>query len=384
LPSSSPLDSLTPDNRIIVIHPQYERARSLLARLLAQACYLAVDETVSSIEAFTRLLNQAAAHQAVAVEQVGVVIIDEADRVSDDLIIAFVGHLLQRMHPHSRIVVYARQLPTRLIAHTLWQKWICVFNPEPMFENDDPDEGDAAREHLRVFAFGHGRAMLEEKTIVNWGGALPQSLFFFMIDRQLVARYDVFNIFWPAMSTQAATNVFHVTKRKISDVLGFELTRYGGGFYRLSPLIRLSYDVSRFLDIIAQAEQAPPGMAIRMLRYAVHMYRSGYLSTIDAEWAKLRRHQLEVAYIDALVQLARLLIDQGDDTAALGSLLRALHFQVYREDIALMAMQLYMRLNMNADALSLYERVRDELKATLGVKPNAALMQLAQTLGVRG
>ena len=40
----------------------------------------------------------------------------------------------------------------------------------------------------------------------------------------MVTRDEIFETFWPGLPTKEATNVFHVTKRKISERLGYELT----------------------------------------------------------------------------------------------------------------------------------------------------------------
>ncbi|NJL95427.1 MAG: hypothetical protein HC915_17740, partial [Anaerolineae bacterium] len=99
---------------------------------------------------------------------------------------------------------------------------------------------------LEVRAFGAGRVQLNGQAVVSWDGILPRSLFFFLVDKGLATRTEIFNTFWPNLSVREATNVFHVTKRKISEVLGIDLTVYMSGFYHISPKIHLSYDVALF------------------------------------------------------------------------------------------------------------------------------------------
>ena len=41
-------------------------------------------------------------------------------------------------------------------------------------------------------------------------------------------RADIFKEFWPGLPIKSATNVFHVTKRKIGERLGCDLTSYAG------------------------------------------------------------------------------------------------------------------------------------------------------------
>ena len=72
----------------------------------------------------------------------------------------------------------------------------------------------------------------------------------------MVTRAEIFQTFWPNLTTREATNVFHVTKRKISEVLGTELTVYGSSFYHISPQIQLSYDVSLFNQLVQDSDTA--------------------------------------------------------------------------------------------------------------------------------
>ena len=96
---------------------------------------------------------------------------------------------------------------------------------------------------------------------VQLDGALPRNLFFYFIDNPLVTRDDIFGTFWPTLSIKEATNVFHVTKRKISERItmkveesgNYELTQYSSGFYMPGDKVVRHYDAGDFQDAVEKA-----------------------------------------------------------------------------------------------------------------------------------
>ena len=110
------------------------------------------------------------------------------------------------------------------------------------------------RPQLEIYALGRGYAFVNGQEITNWDGALPRNLFFYFVDHPLVTRDEIFATFWPKLSVKEATNVFHVTKRKISERISgkvggsksYELTQYQAGFYMPSEKVVRHYDVADF------------------------------------------------------------------------------------------------------------------------------------------
>src|SRR5260370_15199033 len=135
----------------------------------------------------------------------------------------------------------------------------------------------ADRALLEVYALGLGHASINGRKIDRWDGALPRSLFFYFIDRGMVTRDEIFQTFWPTLSIREATNVFHVTKRKISEILGFDLTVYWSGFYRISPDIDLYYDVVKFVEDVQNSVVANDHDGIQLLERAIDLSRGLFL-----------------------------------------------------------------------------------------------------------
>jgi two-component SAPR family response regulator len=177
-----------------------------------------------------------------------------------------------------------------------------------------------------------------------------------------------------------ATNVFHVTKRKISEVLGIDLTEYWSGFYHISPKIELSYDVVRFSELFQDSAVASLDGMIDLLRQSISLYRDDFLNSLQMDWVHNRRRELRQTYGEALISLGKALEQQGHISEALGLYLRATTTNPHREDVALNAMKLYQNMNMHADALLVYERLKAELNEYLGVAPNHQLQELAGEL----
>jgi two-component SAPR family response regulator len=173
----------------------------------------------------------------------------------------------------------------------------------------------------------------------------------------MTTRAEIFQTFWPMLSTREATNVFHVTKRKISEVLGRDLTTYWSGFYRISPDIELSYDVRQFSELLQTSAIADPNDAEEQLIRAVALYRDTFLSSTDLPWAKQRREELAMDYADALTELGDLLANRDEIDYALGHYLRALAINKQRTPLAKKIMKIYHKTDQHAAAIALYDYI---------------------------
>src|SRR6185436_12766505 len=130
--------------------------------------------------------------------------------------------------------------------------------------------------HLEVYGFSGGSVFMNGLPVESWDGPLPRNLFYYFVDHPMVTRDELFETFWPELPTKEATNVFHVTKRKISERLGFELTAYSGGFYRPSGQMAVHYDVRNFETLLGavsfedeELTEVPPAWYS-----AIHLYRT--------------------------------------------------------------------------------------------------------------
>jgi two-component SAPR family response regulator len=244
---------------------------------------------------------------------------------------------------------------------------------------------ETPRPQLETYALGRGHAVVNGHEITNWDGALPRNLFFFFMDNRLVTRDQIFNTFWSNLSIKEATNVFHVTKRKISERISlkvpdpenYELTIYTNGFYMPSDKVVRHYDVDDFQSAVDRATITnDPREEARLYQHAVDLYKAPFLETLKLDWVVERRAQLKLLYAQALIGLGRIYEQNGDKPGALGYYIRALKETPDREDVHRAVMALYLDLGMPGDVKAQYDRLRAILKKKHGIQPSAETQAL--------
>jgi DNA-binding SARP family transcriptional activator len=336
------------------------RVAGLESGLSADKCVQSLLKGLQPIGAFTFIIDD----------------FDLADQYTQDFVVSLVNSLPKG----SQVVLGGRHLPAELLTNPGLQGKAQFFpvDPDRMLVDylDQPSELAL----LEVYGLGPGRALINGRPIDRWDGMLPRSLFFYLIDRGMVTRDEIFTTFWPNLSVREATNVFHVTKRKISEILGFDLTVYWSGFYRLSPDVQLHYDVVKFAENVQNSAVQGDNEAINMLEQAIYLYRGPFLSMLDMDWAKNRREELELTYADALSSLGKLRQRQGETGEALGLYMRASRTQPQREDLARGIMLLFAELGQPDRALEVYNQLASELKRSLGVGPDRQTVELSEQI----
>jgi two-component SAPR family response regulator len=207
-----------------------------------------------------------------------------------------------------------------------------------------------------------------------------------------VTRDEIFETFWPNLNVKEATNVFHVTKRKISERIGakvsdnksYELTQYSGGFYMPSKKIVRHYDVSDFQDAIEQSMIATSDEKEKdLLIRAIELYKEPFLQTVSMQWVGDRREHLKQLYAQALIGMARLHKRNHELRHALGYFARALKETPEREDLHREVMMIYMEQNHYDDAYRQYttlERILDQL---LGIGPSSETRDLFEMINAQ-
>jgi two-component SAPR family response regulator len=291
-------------------------------------------------------------------------------------------HIAGYLTPGHRVVLSGREMPITLVESPLTKGRLALLPVDDKRMLVDYAHPDPTRIFLEVRAFGQGQVWVNGRPMERWEGFLPRSLFFFFVDRAMTTRDDIFNTFWPNLSTREATNVFHVTKRKVSEILGTNLTVYGAGFYRIAPEIDLRYDVVNFQEAVQAAAIADDEEAQELYQIAIDLYREDFLSGMKGDWIQRRREEMASTYTEALIGLARIHQRRGELDKALGLFLRATATTPHREDLIRGIMQLYHTLGESERALEVYYRLEDALYKTFGVKPDRKTTDLADEIRV--
>jgi two-component SAPR family response regulator len=309
-----------------------------------------------------------------------VLFIDELDRVPhDDGFQKFIRALVDNLPKNAQLA-----FSSRLLTHQPWYEMVAsgeavVLGTEHRKNDVMFTVEERPKPQLEVYALGRGYALVNGQQITNWDGALPRNLFFFFIDRPLVTRDEIFEVFWPNLSVKEATNVFHVTKRKISERISmkvegggnYELTQYSSGFYMPSDKIVRHYDIADFQEAVEQAlVTTDERKEENLLSRAIDLYKAPFLQTINMKWVEERREYLRQLYAQALIGIGRLQLRRDDKERALGFFTRALKEVQEREDIHREVMKLYLHMGMVNDARQQYHRLEEILQSTIGISPS--------------
>ncbi len=398
---------LPPSKHVLILHPQFRHHTALINAFVdaspsANPLYVALAQPGTSLDILWAQLGReladlyqvtvpslsTPANPGLAAEQFAqataslspLMLMLSAYDNADASVHEFVAQIIPHLREQDRFLLVSRSWPAHLVnkLHTSDSLAVLPVAPDDMLlDYLDRDEG---RVLLEVRALGSGQVFIDGNQVDQWDGALPRALFFYFVDRGMTTRDEVFATFWPELSTREATNVFHVTKRKISEILGVDLTVYSSGFYRISPRIDLHYDVVSFVEAVQNSAVAEPEEAAELLGRAIALHERLFLSDFDQPWAVRRRDELRRTFVDALTALARLREEQGMNTEALGLYNRAFGAFPQREDLARAQMRLYQKAAQPQQALAVYACLAKELKQALGVMPSPETTALAEEI----
>lgn len=242
------------------------------------------------------------------------VVLDESDCLQTDALVMLVQSLMAQKDV-AKVVVMGRRLSVELLTSSFASEvGVYPFN-EMLLYPDYTEKTDKTL--IEVHALGTGRIVIDGKLMDWWDGWLPRMLFHFFVDKAMVTRLEVFSTLWPGLTEREATNVYHVTKRKVNETLGFDLVEYSSGYYCLSPNVKVLYDVMMFHKFVQQAQVLPIDNAIVELNRAVDLYRADFMSGYETNWVLMRRAQIRQDYIEALVHGVEICEQLGDHETAL-------------------------------------------------------------------
>lgn len=217
---------------------------------------------------------------------------------------------------------------------------------------------------------GDIRVLSDGFQVTSWDGALPRNLCYYFIENERVTRNQIFETFWPHLGIKEATNVFHVTKRKISEKLGYDITAYSSGFYVPSNRVTIHYDAREFENAYEAALNGPSEVAPSKWYRAASLYRHPYLEGLDMPWVNTKREKLQDYYVQTLIELGRYYEKRNQPNDALGYYLRAVAEKPEREDVHRSIMTLYHDHQDKRGVVTQYEYLERELKRNFNIAPS--------------
>jgi two-component SAPR family response regulator len=317
----------------------------------------------------------------------GLLIIDDIERLHDPDLERFLRALLSGLPAGVHVVLSSMLIDRQPWSDLLARRQAVVLRAQERLHELRFVRCERPAARLEVYALDEARIVLNGQPIERWEGVLPRLLFFYLIDHPLVMRDRVVADIWPALPLDEATDIFHVTKHKITDLLGRvtrdaqELTQYLHGYYMPGSRVIRMYDVHEFEDLIDRALHTTDQLeAELLLRRALDYYRTAFLSGLDAPWVQRRREELALRFGEALIRLGEIVDGQGDQQTALDLLERGLSLRPEREDAHRRLIELLLRRGQSEAARSRYERMLTQVYQPLGLQPSKETLELRARL----
>lgn len=184
---------------------------------------------------------------------------------------------------------------------------------------------------------------------------------------------------WPRLVDGAARNNLHHTLHSARQTLALPASEFlfsKGEQVVLAPPDRLHVDVDDFFAAVAKARRVATTDAYGQ---ALMCYPGDLLPEDQhQDWLVPHRERLGTIFLELFVELARLYETQGDLTAALLTLRRALEQEPTLEEAAKQVMRLQLRLGQGVGAVRTYKRLRVALDEEIEVEPDEESQALYQ------
>lgn len=358
---------INPDCSLIIVHPAYPKMHLLLTHFVLEpnAAYVRFNgEQLDVNDLFQQIESEIS-----DLRHISNLVLDECDRALPDALKTVLSTLSKQLD-QTRIVVFSRNSQLDWVYDGFQPHFQIV--PKAFLSTTT---ADMPISHLEVFAMGSGRVFLNGREILNWGGTSRLHLFFFMIDSQKASLRKIIQTLWNNTPRQNAINLFHVTKKSIHEVLGFQLIEYIGGYYQITPKIHIHYDVQQINELIEKGIETHHKNHLLEARKMCH---HDFLSGVQHQWIDKRRNELQARNLECIENLAHIAYQCGDIDEALH-----LYYQVWstnrlREDIALEVMRIYLHKNQPDKALEVFWQTKDYIQDSLGIVPDSPLLHLGE------
>lgn len=228
---------------------------------------------------------------------------------------------------------------------------------------------------LRIFGFGRGRVELGQVEIPRsaWAGAAARHLLFYLLTHPSCSRDQITANMWPEMPPPKVKAAFHTVKFRLSRALGREALHFDGYRYSLHPELNVWFDVAEFEQLV---KGRAPGSRVEQLQKAIALYRGDFLEDNYADWCVPIRERLREQLLDAIEELARLLLARRQVNETVQVLRRGLAIDNLREAFHRLLMCAHVLCGEPSQAVFQYQTCAETLQRELGIGPSSETTRL--------
>jgi len=190
------------------------------------------------------------------------------------------------------------------------------------------------------------------------------------------------DLFWQDMDEKYAKMNLQSTIHMLRAFLGKELIVFQNGNYCFDPAATVECDSDVFETLIRSARASgDPSQKKKDLEDAIALYKGDFLiEDLYQDWAIQFRETYKDLSVQALIELAQILIEENSTTRAVEVLKIALNSDPFEEAAALNLMKAYIKKGCPSEAIKVYRKFAQVLADELQIKPSRELTQLCETI----
>lgn len=240
---------------------------------------------------------------------------------------------------------------------------------------------------LEIRALGRSRIKVGDHDVPQpeWGGPLVKELFFYLVEKGRARKEKIALVFWPDKSPGKMNSVFHATMHRLRRTVPLERVIFDrdSEAYLFDRSTNYRYDVEEFERLLAKTRKARPDEAEELYRRALSLYEGDYMEDSYSDWCVTRREQLREWYLDALTELANLLLAKEAFRESIQFFQEVLEKDPYRESAMRGIMRCLALSGEPAVAIQRYLSYAEFLALELGTSPAKETMDLCDQIRKR-
>ena len=216
------------------------------------------------------------------------------------------------------------------------------------------------------------------------GGPRQRALLAVLLTKanEVVSVDALIDALWGARPPSAAANAlqYHVSqlRSKLLESSETIITREPGYLIRVEPD---ELDLLRFERLVAEAEEASPDRAMRLLRDALALWRGPPLADLTGEsFAEPEIRRLEEVRLAALEQRLEADLALGHHARLVAELEGLVRQHPFRERLRAALMRALYGAGRQAKALTVYRETRQTFVDELGIEPSPVLQELEKAI----
>jgi len=225
--------------------------------------------------------------------------------------------------------------------------------------------------------------VVEGRQVLTLGGPRQRGLLALLLTKanEVVSVDTLIDALWGARPPRAAANTLQYHVSQLRKLLGSGetiITREPGYLIRVEPD---ELDLFRFERLVAEAEQASPDKAARLLRDALALWRGPPLADLAGEsFAQPEIRRLEEVRLAVLEQRLEADLALGQHARLVAELEGLVRQHPFRERLRAALMRALYGAGRQAEALNVYRETRQTLVDELGIEPSPALQELERAI----